>query len=402
VAFSLGVVMKKLLVSAAALGLSALFGTSASAQTGPISGYNWSGLFLGANIGAGFGANRTTASPGTDALSQAVAGPTFAAGAAPSRFPNDQSGPIGGIQARYNWQFGSAVFGADVEADGAGISSSTTLHTNVPPGFTPGTFSVTQGLDFLSAIRGQVGFTPIDRLLLFANAGPAIGHVNYSVNDSFPTSPDFLAGSTSKFEFGGTVGAGLEYAVWNNLTIRGEYMYVSLQSRDLAVPVTAGSTPAHLGASFVQHFENNYNIFRLGVAWHFPVSSAPPPATPVVAAPPPPPPAAVPGKQMFIVFFEFDKSALTADGAKVVDAAAAAFKTGKSGVAIAGYTDLSGTQQYNLALSHRRADTVRAALVKDGVPAGAIDESWHGKENPRVPTADGVREPQNRRVEVTM
>ena len=49
-----------------------------------------------------------------------------------------------------------------------------------------------------------------------------------------------------------------------------------------------------------------------------------------------------------------------------------------------------------------RADTVKAALVKDGVPSSAIDESWHGKENPRVPTAAGVREPQNRRVEITM
>ena len=105
---------------------------------------------------------------------------------------------------------------------------------------------------------------------------------------------------------------------------------------------------------------------------------------------------------MFIVFFEFDKSSLTVDGKKVVDAAAAAFKSGKSGVAISGYTDLAGTQRYNLALSKRRAEAVKAALVKDGVPASAIDESWHGKENPRVPTADGVREPQNRRVEITM
>jgi outer membrane protein OmpA-like peptidoglycan-associated protein len=128
-----------------------------------------------------------------------------------------------------------------------------------------------------------------------------------------------------------------------------------------------------------------------------------PAAPPPVTAPPAPPPVAVaPQKQVFIVFFEFDKSSLTADGRRVVDAAAAAFKTGKSSVAIAGYTDLAGTQQYNLALSKRRADTVKTALVRDGVPAAAIDEKWFGKQNPRVPTADGVREPQNRRVEVTM
>jgi outer membrane protein OmpA-like peptidoglycan-associated protein len=143
------------------------------------------------------------------------------------------------------------------------------------------------------------------------------------------------------------------------------------------------------------------NTVTVGLRWTFGAPAAPPPAP--VAAPPAPPPAAMaPSKQMFIVFFEFDKSSLTPDGKKVVDAAAAAFKSGKSNVALAGYTDLSGTQQYNLALSHRRADAVKTALVKDGVPASAIAESWYGKQNPRVPTADGVREPQNRRVEVTM
>jgi outer membrane protein OmpA-like peptidoglycan-associated protein len=141
------------------------------------------------------------------------------------------------------------------------------------------------------------------------------------------------------------------------------------------------------------------HIARIGVNFHFGAPPAPPP----VAAPPAQPPATVPPqKQMFIVFFEFDKSSLTADGRRVVDAAAAAFKSGKSGVAIASYTDLAGTQQYNLALSKRRADTVKQGLVRDGVPAAAIDVKWFGKQNPRVPTADGVREPQNRRVEITM
>ena len=147
-------------------------------------------------------------------------------------------------------------------------------------------------------------------------------------------------------------------------------------------------------------FTNREHHFLLSATWHFGTPPAPP--APVAAPPAPPPAAVAPQQQMFIVFFEFDKSALTADGKKVVDAAAAAFKSGKSGIAIAGYTDLAGTQQYNMALSKRRADTVKAALVRDGVPTAAINESWHGKENPRVPTADGVREPQNRRVEISM
>jgi outer membrane protein OmpA-like peptidoglycan-associated protein len=102
-----------------------------------------------------------------------------------------------------------------------------------------------------------------------------------------------------------------------------------------------------------------------------------------------------------VVYFEFDKSDLTPEGAKVVLDAANAYKqTGSARVAITGYTDLAGTQKYNLGLSKRRADTVRGALVRDGVPDSAIAEAWRGKENPAVPTPDGVREPRNRRVEI--
>ena len=127
--------------------------------------------------------------------------------------------------------------------------------------------------------------------------------------------------------------------------------------------------------------------------------SAPPPAA---AAPPPPPAAAPPAMQkQFVVYFEFDRSNLTPEGARVVQDAAAAFRaTGSARVAVSGYTDLAGTQQYNIGLSKRRADTVRAGLIRAGVPDGAIAESWHGKQNPAVPTPDGVREPRNRRVEI--
>jgi len=128
--------------------------------------------------------------------------------------------------------------------------------------------------------------------------------------------------------------------------------------------------------------------------------TTPPPAA---AAPPPPPPAAPPmaGPQTFIVYFDFDKSNLTPAAATVLQQAADYFKAhGVARVKIDGYTDLAGTQQYNIGLSKRRADTAQAGLVRDGVPAGAITSAWHGKENPAVPTPDGVREPRNRRVEI--
>lgn len=217
----------------------------------------------------------------------------------------------------------------------------------------------------------------------------------YDINVGLPVVPYIGAGVGTtqyrtnignKWGFAVQPIVGVSYSITPQISVAGEYRYLYGVDEEKFAGITLTNREHH---------------FLLSATYHFGAPAAPPPA-PVAAPPAPPPAAAVPQQQMFIVFFEFDKSALTPDGKKVVDAAAAAFKSGKSGVAVAGYTDLAGTQKYNLALSKRRADTVKSALVRDGVPAAAINESWHGKENPRVPTANGVREPQNRRVEVTM
>jgi outer membrane protein OmpA-like peptidoglycan-associated protein len=115
-------------------------------------------------------------------------------------------------------------------------------------------------------------------------------------------------------------------------------------------------------------------------------------------------PMPMPAKvQTFIVYFEFNKSDLTAAGGTVVGNAASYYKAnGTLKVAVAGFTDTSGTAAYNEALSHRRADTVRTALIKNGVPAAAISTAWYGKTHLAVPTPDGVKEPRNRRAEITI
>lgn len=114
------------------------------------------------------------------------------------------------------------------------------------------------------------------------------------------------------------------------------------------------------------------------------------------AAPAVPPTAA----HQYNVYFDWDKSVLTADAHKIIDQVASQVKSSNSRVALTGKADLSGSDAYNLKLSHRRADTVRQALVADGVPADRIDERWVGMREPPVPTAAGVREPRNRVVEI--
>ena len=119
-----------------------------------------------------------------------------------------------------------------------------------------------------------------------------------------------------------------------------------------------------------------------------------------VAPPPPPPPVAPPS---FMVFFDWDRSNLSAQALNTIKQAAQAYKSkGNARVTATGHTDTSGPEAYNMALSLRRANTVKDALVREGVPATAIAVIGRGEAGLLVKTADGVREPQNRRVEIVI
>jgi hypothetical protein len=117
------------------------------------------------------------------------------------------------------------------------------------------------------------------------------------------------------------------------------------------------------------------------------------------AAPPPPPPAQAP---TYMVFFDWDRSDLSAQARSTITQAVQAYKsTGSARVQTVGHADRSGPDGYNMALSLRRANAVKDAMVREGVPATAIEVIGRGESQPLVQTADGVREPQNRRVEIT-
>jgi outer membrane protein OmpA-like peptidoglycan-associated protein len=101
------------------------------------------------------------------------------------------------------------------------------------------------------------------------------------------------------------------------------------------------------------------------------------------------------------VFFDFDHADLTPRAVEIVDEAAANAAAGKvTNIDVTGYTDTVGSEEYNMRLSRRRALTVQAELVKQGTPASEIAIFAKGKHDLLVPTGDGVREPQNRRVQI--
>jgi outer membrane protein OmpA-like peptidoglycan-associated protein len=104
----------------------------------------------------------------------------------------------------------------------------------------------------------------------------------------------------------------------------------------------------------------------------------------------------------YIMFFDWDSYRLTAEAKSVLNNAVDAYANcGDAIVNVAAHTDRSGTAAYAVGLSQRMAATVSNYLASKGVPPGLIETVALGESQPRVPTADGVRELQNRRVEVT-
>jgi OOP family OmpA-OmpF porin len=123
---------------------------------------------------------------------------------------------------------------------------------------------------------------------------------------------------------------------------------------------------------------------------------APKPETPIAA-----PPAVAPHE--YLVYFDLDKVDIRPDARAVIDevlADAAAQGIDRVRISATGHADRSGSEEYNLALSMRRADAVREALIAGGIPAENITLAARGESENAIPTVDGVVEQANRRVEI--
>lgn len=131
-----------------------------------------------------------------------------------------------------------------------------------------------------------------------------------------------------------------------------------------------------------------------------------PEPTPVPPPWPGPPPFPAPPTPSWsgpaIAFFEFDSRAISPDAAALLDETASQIRgSGMRRLRVAGFADRTGTAAANLRMSRARAEAVAAYLRERGVPVDAITIEAYGETRPRVETADGVREIQNRRVEIT-
>jgi len=234
---------------------------------------------------------------------------------------------------------------------------------------------------------------------LYPYLGAGVGW-QFDEDHNFNTTNDFAFQKTrGSLAYQGIAGVAYPIAFVPGLSATLEYRFVALANSrkfDGAYYGTGNAQPA----TFKNSHEYNNEIL-VGARYQLftpqPVPPAPAPAPAPVASPAPAP------AKTYLVFFDWDKSNLTPRATQVIAQAAADSHTNNvTTLDVSGYTDTSGTPQYNQGLSERRAKSVAAQLVSDGVPEAEISIHAFGETHLLVPTGPGVREPQNRRVEIVL
>jgi len=379
-----------------------LLSSAAPAAAQMASGGAWDGFYAGLNLGGGWLSGNASLSPTGCFATVGGCGPAAGGGGASRNFSRSLSGsgPLGGFQFGYNWQVNPwFVVGLETDFDGSGVNNSGRNTYALPAPLTgSATVNTSASQEFLGTVRGRAGFLPMQNLLIYGTGGFAYGQQNGSTSVTFSRAGDNYTGTTSNIRTGWAAGGGVEWALTPQWSLKAEYLYVDLGAsgtNNVAVtnPVVSGVNP---GAGFRTNINSNENIVRVGLNYHFGVPTPPPMPTAMPAPPPPAPP------KVFIVFFDWDKDVITPEGMQIVQQAAEAYKSGAPvHLQVTGYTDRSGSPAYNQRLSERRANNVAKALATLGVPRDEMVVSGRGENDNRVPTAPGVREPQNRRVEIS-
>jgi outer membrane immunogenic protein len=232
--------------------------------------WNWTGFYIGGNVGAAINDSRWNLDPSGCFLTGCGAG-----GVAGNAFRTDsgrfnRAAFTGGGQIGYNWQVSPMwVFGLETDLNYNGTNETVSVVTPLP--FAAGsTFNhtVSQKLDWFGTVRGRLGWLPTNRVMLYGTGGLAYGHVSSATNILFPTSLDSYAGSMSDTRVGWTAGGGIEWAFASNWTAKAEYLYVDLGSTSY----TDGCLTACGVAPFPAYqtsLRNREHIARFGINYLF-------------------------------------------------------------------------------------------------------------------------------------
>lgn len=205
-------------------------------------GFVWTGGYVGIHLG--YGGGRTTVTE-LDGYSFSVFDDTA--------FKFNSNGFLGGVHAGYLWQSGQLVYGLEMDFTGADIDN--TVANSMIPGSDE---SFSTSIDWFGTTRARLGYS-IDRFLPFVTGGVAFGHVKSSYDDNDAGQDNHAV--ADDVVAGWTVGAGAQYALTDNWSLRAEYLYVDLED-------SQGSFETG-GDSFRYDFDNNIHVVRLGASYRF-------------------------------------------------------------------------------------------------------------------------------------
>lgn len=226
--------------------------------------------------------------------------------------------------------------------------------------------------------------------------GGGVG-ANYARAQSVAGAP-FLAayeGDDISLAFQALVGASYPITSWMDLTLNYRYLYVTdlVLNDDETVP----------GVSAIVDATDPTGEHTVTMGLRFGGRGPNKPVATANAAPPPPPPPRASVARQYVIYFAFNKCAITADADAVLsEAAAASQQLSSISVKIVGHTDTVGTPQANLRLSECRANAAKTNLVVKGVSPDTITAVGRGETQLLVETGDRVKEPQNRRATVDL
>lgn len=236
----------------------AAFAADASAPAD--TGFDWTGVYAGVNVGGGFGTFDHPFSAGTTLPPATLLDGSLDISA---------GGFLGGAQAGYNWQSGQMVFGVETDIQGSAVKAENALNLNIGgPGGIDVNGEAGTKVDWFGTLRARMGFTPTDRLMVYGTAGVAYGRVKSYIDGDISVL-GALAGSidesSAKTKAGWTAGAGAEYAVTNNWTIKSEYLYTdfgksTLYSGDLGTGLPINATLKN---------DVSFHTIRIGLNYRF-------------------------------------------------------------------------------------------------------------------------------------
>lgn len=240
----------------------------------------WQGFYIGANLGHALGrlgSNFTLPDTFTGTAGSSPQADGALAALPVATQATSDSGFIGGVQSGYNRQFGGYVAGVELDFSSMNLSgSSTVVGFSDPIHLWSDTVETSFDTDWLFSLRPRIGFT-LGSTFFYATAGLAVTRLTLSQTQ---TSVDLLAGvpgysehvSEEKTKVGWTIGGGVEVALGQNWTLKGEYLrtdFGHIKLKGLTEGPSAYTGLGILGDTFAHDFELRTSVVRGGLNYHF-------------------------------------------------------------------------------------------------------------------------------------